>query len=90
MLASEGEARKSLSKLHAQLKASGLVVWTGGNISQRIEGGFLIKPSGLDYEELTPESMVLCDFDGSAKGSNFICPQVTLLLTLTSTAICPR
>ena len=72
MLASEGEARKSLFKLHAQLKASGLVVWTGGNISQRIEGGFLIKPSGLEYEELTPESMVLCDFDGSSKGSNFL------------------
>ena len=72
MLGSEGEARKSLSKLHAQLKASGLVVWTGGNISQRIEGGFLIKPSGLEYEELTPESMVLCDFNGNAKGSNFL------------------
>ena len=48
MLASEGEARKNLFNLHAQLKASGLVVWTGGNISQRIEGGFLIKPSGLE------------------------------------------
>ena len=71
MLASEGEARKNLFNLHAQLKASGLVVWTGGNISQRIEGGFLIKPSGLEYEELTPESMVLCDSEGNAKGSNF-------------------
>jgi len=72
MLASEGEARKNLANLHAQLKASGLVVWTGGNISQRIEGGFLIKPSGLDYNELTPESMVLCDLDGNAKVSNFL------------------
>jgi L-ribulose-5-phosphate 4-epimerase len=72
MLASESEARKNLSELHARLKASGLVVWTGGNISQRIEGGFLIKPSGLEYDELTPESMVLCDFDGNAKVSNFL------------------
>jgi L-ribulose-5-phosphate 4-epimerase len=72
MLASESEARKNLSKLHSQLKDSGLVVWTGGNISQRIEGGFLIKPSGLEYDELTPESMVLCDLDGNAKVSIFL------------------
>lgn len=72
MLASEGEARKNLSTLHSQLKASGLVVWTGGNISQRVEGGFLIKPSGLEYDELTPESMVFCDLDGNAKVSNFL------------------
>jgi L-ribulose-5-phosphate 4-epimerase len=72
MLASEGEARKNLSTLHSQLKASGLVVWTGGNISQRVEGGFLIKPSGLEYDELTPVSMVFCDLDGNAKVSNFL------------------
>lgn len=65
MLPTEAEARKQLHKLHQQLKAAGLVVWTGGNISQRVEGGFLIKPSGLDYEDLTPESMVLCDLDGN-------------------------
>ena len=65
MLPTEAEARKQLHKLHQQLLAAGLVVWTGGNISQRVEGGFLIKPSGLDYAELTPESMVLCDLDGN-------------------------
>ena len=64
---SEKKARKQLSLLHAQLWDAGLVVWSGGNISQRIEGGFLIKPSGLAYDELTPESMVLCDLDGIAK-----------------------
>lgn len=64
---SEKKARKQLSALHAQLWDAGLVVWSGGNISQRIEGGFLIKPSGLSYVELTPESMVLCDLDGNAK-----------------------
>jgi len=64
---SEKKARKQLSLLHAQLWDAGLVVWSGGNISQRIEGGFLIKPSGLAYDELTPESMVLCDLDGNAK-----------------------
>ena len=63
---SEIDARTKLAKLHAQLWDAGLVVWSGGNISQRIENGFLIKPSGLSYDELTPESMVLCDLDGKA------------------------
>ena len=57
--------RTALAQLHRQLFDAGLVVWTGGNISQRVEGGFLIKPSGLGYDELTPESMVLCDFEGA-------------------------
>lgn len=65
MLPTEAEARNQLHKLHQQLLAAGLVVWTGGNISQRVEGGFLIKPSGLDYSELTPQSMVLCDLEGN-------------------------
>jgi len=58
------QERKLLAELHQQLFEAGLVVWSGGNISQRVEGGFLIKPSGLMYAELTPESMVYCDFDG--------------------------
>lgn len=65
MLPTEAEARADLAKLHQQLWDAGLVVWTGGNISQRIQGGFLIKPSGLAYDELTPESMVRCDLDGN-------------------------
>lgn len=56
--------RAALARLHAQMWDAGLVVWTGGNISQRVEGGFLIKPSGISYADLTPESMVLCDLDG--------------------------
>lgn len=56
--------REQLARLHADLWDAGLVIWTGGNISQRVEGGFLIKPSGVTYAELTPESMVLCDLDG--------------------------
>ncbi len=64
---SEKDARKKLAKLHAQLWDADLVVWSGGNISQRIENGFLIKPSGLSYDELTEESMVLCDLDGNSR-----------------------
>jgi L-ribulose-5-phosphate 4-epimerase len=70
MLPSEAEVRVNLAQLHQQLLQAGLVVWTGGNISQRIEGGFLIKPSGLAYDELTPESMVMCDLDGNRVAGN--------------------
>jgi L-ribulose-5-phosphate 4-epimerase len=66
MLPSEQVARKDLAELHTMLWNAGLVVWTGGNISQRIEGGFLIKPSGVEYSNLTPNSMVLCDLDGNS------------------------
>ncbi len=62
---SEAEARAQLEKLHRDLFAAGLVVWTGGNISQRVAGGFLIKPSGVDYADLVAEAMVLCDLDGN-------------------------
>jgi L-ribulose-5-phosphate 4-epimerase len=61
---SHPEARLELSDLHQDLRAAGLVVWTGGNVSTRVEEGFLIKPSGVSYSELTPESMVLCDLEG--------------------------
>ncbi len=57
--------RENLAQLHAQLWDAGLVVWTGGNISQRVGKGFLIKPSGVDYDQLTPASMILCDLDGN-------------------------
>jgi L-ribulose-5-phosphate 4-epimerase len=59
------EERKLLADLHQQLWDAGLVIWTGGNISQRVDGGFLIKPSGVMYPELTADAMVLCDLDGN-------------------------
>ena len=57
--------RQLLADLHKQLWDAGLVIWTGGNVSQRVDGGFLIKPSGVMYPELTADSMVLCDLDGN-------------------------
>lgn len=63
--------RGALARLHAQLWDAGLVVWSGGNISQRVEGGFLIKPSGLAYDQLTPESMVHCDLDGNVIAGDY-------------------
>jgi L-ribulose-5-phosphate 4-epimerase len=58
--------RAELAELHAELVRSGLVVWTGGNVSARVPGAdlFLIKPSGVAYDELGPDDMILCDLDG--------------------------
>jgi L-ribulose-5-phosphate 4-epimerase len=60
------DARATVAALHAELAAAGLVAWTSGNISGRVPGTDLIviKPSGVAYADLTPESMVVCDLDG--------------------------
>ena len=59
--------RANVAALHAELPRNGLVVWTAGNVSERVPGAnlFVIKPSGVSYEELSPESMVVCDLDGT-------------------------
>ncbi|MEP6843818.1 MAG: L-ribulose-5-phosphate 4-epimerase [Pseudolysinimonas sp.] len=58
--------REEVAGLHSELVRYGLVVWTGGNISGRVPGTdyFVIKPSGVSYDDLTPENMILCDLDG--------------------------
>jgi len=62
--------REELTELHRRLVSSGLVAWTSGNVSARVPGTglMLIKPSGVEYQDLTPESMVLCDLDGRPAG----------------------
>jgi L-ribulose-5-phosphate 4-epimerase len=59
--------RDVVSALHAELPRWELVVWTAGNVSQRVEGAdlFVIKPSGVTYDELSAASMVVCDLDGN-------------------------
>jgi L-ribulose-5-phosphate 4-epimerase len=59
--------RRDLVRLHAELPRQDLVVWTGGNVSARDpETGLVaIKPSGVRYEDLTAESMVVLDPDGN-------------------------
>ena len=59
--------RAEVAALHAELVRYGLVVWTGGNVSGRVPGAdlFVIKPSGVSYDSLAPENMILCDLDGN-------------------------
>ena len=58
--------RQQLYLLHAELPRNNLVTWTSGNISGRdpATGLVAIKPSGVMYPDLTPESMVVLDLDG--------------------------
>ena len=61
------QVRREVAALHAELPRNELVVWTAGNVSARVPGRDLlvIKPSGVSYDDLTPESMVVTDFDGT-------------------------
>jgi L-ribulose-5-phosphate 4-epimerase len=58
--------RLEVAMLHAELPRWGLVAWTAGNVSARVPGHDLlvIKPSGVGYDELRPEAMVVTDLDG--------------------------
>ncbi len=63
-------AKERVAALHAELPRWELVVWTAGNVSERVanpEGDDLlvIKPSGVSYDDITPDAMVVCDLDGN-------------------------
>jgi L-ribulose-5-phosphate 4-epimerase len=59
--------RETVCALHAELPRNGLVAWTSGNLSARVpdQDLMVIKPSGVLYDDLTPESMVVCDLFGA-------------------------
>ncbi|MFI5734884.1 L-ribulose-5-phosphate 4-epimerase [Kribbella sp. NPDC051587] len=58
--------REEVCALHAELVRYGLVAWTAGNVSGRVPGEdlFVIKPSGISYDDLNPAAIVVCDLDG--------------------------
>jgi L-ribulose-5-phosphate 4-epimerase len=58
--------RREVCALHAELVRNGLVAWTSGNLSARVpdEELMAIKASGIPYDELTPEAIVVCDLHG--------------------------
>ncbi len=59
--------REEVWKLNLDLPRNGLVAWTGGNVSLRDpeSGCVLIKPSGVRYEALRPEQIVILDLEGN-------------------------
>ena len=60
------QLRTSVLEANLELVKRGLVLYTFGNASgvDREQGLVVIKPSGVDYEELRPEDMVVTDLDG--------------------------
>jgi len=58
--------RKEVCTLHAELPRNRLVAWTSGNISARDPktGYVVIKPSGIKFDDLTPENMVVVNLQG--------------------------
>ncbi len=61
------ELKKQVYEANMLLPKYGLVTFTWGNVSQidRDSGLFAIKPSGVDYDKLTPDDMVIMDLDGN-------------------------
>ncbi|MBO4204575.1 L-ribulose-5-phosphate 4-epimerase [Micromonospora echinofusca] len=59
--------RDEVAALHAELVRYGLVAWTAGNVSARVPGHDLmvIKPSGVSYDDLRPDNMIVCDLGGT-------------------------
>jgi L-ribulose-5-phosphate 4-epimerase len=60
------ETRRAVAEVHQELVRHQLVAWTSGNVSARVPGEELvvIKPSGVPYDALTPETMVVVDLEG--------------------------
>ena len=58
--------KEQVAALHAYLPRYELVVWTAGNVSARVPGTDLmvIKPSGVEFEDLTADTMVVTDLQG--------------------------
>ena len=59
--------RAEVAVLHRELTRYGLVAWTAGNVSARVPGADLlvIKPSGVSYDELDADAMVVTDLHGA-------------------------
>ena len=74
MRAAVDAVKARVAALHAELPRWGLVVWTAGNVSERVRDAerpdgsgdlLVIKPSAVGYDELRPETMVVCDLYGA-------------------------
>ena len=61
------QLKKEVYEANMELPKRGLITYTWGNVSgiDRESGLFVIKPSGVDYDKLSPEDMVVMDLDGN-------------------------
>ena len=61
------ELKQQVYEANMQLPRRGLVTYTWGNVSgiDREKGLFVIKPSGVEYDELTPAMLVVMDLNGN-------------------------
>lgn len=60
--------REAIISAGRRMNASGLNQGTSGNLSHRVENGFLVTPTGMEYDVLRPEDIVLMRFDGNYEG----------------------
>jgi L-fuculose-phosphate aldolase len=66
------DLREEIVKVSRRMSVSGLVVGTSGNVSARTpDGNLLMTPSGLDYELMEPEDVVLVHLDGKVLEGSF-------------------
>jgi L-ribulose-5-phosphate 4-epimerase len=65
-MADLAELRREVCELHRELTRNELVAWTSGNLSARVPGEELmvIKASGVPYDKLSPDAIVVCDLHG--------------------------
>ena len=64
--------KKEVYEANMEVQKQNLIKYTWGNVSgiDRSKGLFVIKPSGVAYEDLTPDMMVVCDLDGNVVEGN--------------------
>ena len=66
--------KQQVYEANMELPKRGLITYTWGNVSgiDRESGYFVIKPSGVDYDKLTPEDMVVMDLEGNKIEGKYI------------------
>lgn len=71
-MTTESAARRRMAReivlVAREMTSRGLTTGTSGNVSARIEGGMLITPSGIPYDEMGPDDLVSMGFDGPRSG----------------------
>ena len=61
--------REKIIAVALEMNARGLNRGKSGNVSTRIDAGFLVTPTGLAYESMRPEDIVAMTHDGASRGS---------------------